>query len=299
MTSVTKRPAAGRLESLLGFLKHDPGNLRLIGDAAAAAFDAQDGDTVLTLLERHASLEPLPDDLLNLKALTLLNKQDYPGAGALFEDLRTRTPDDPVLKFNLAWAKSMKESWQEALDLLDDRTLSASPRAPSLKIHVMHHLALYDEALAAGEVLAQRFPGDQVLMGALATLALDAEKPDLARTYAMRAGKTAEGCAALGFLALGDHEDKRSLELFDEALAAQPASPRAWVGKGLGLLATGNAAEGSKAIDRGAELFGDHIGSWIASGWARFARGDNAGAIQDRKSTRLNSSHVRLSYAVF
>jgi tetratricopeptide (TPR) repeat protein len=291
MTSVTKRPAAGRLESLLGFLKHDPDNLHLIGDAASAAFDAGDGDTALQLLERYGALQPLPDELLNLKGLVALTERDYAGAAAVFEDLRARAPDDPVLKFNLAWAKSMMESWQEALELLDDRTLSASPRAPSLKIHVMHHLGLYDEALAAGEVLAQRFPGDQVLMGALATLALDAEKPDLARAYAALAGKTAEGCAALGFLALGDQQDERSLELFDEALAAQPANPRAWVGKGLGLLAAGNAVEGSKAIDRGAELFGDHIGSWIASGWARFARGDNAGARQSfERATAIDAN---------
>ena len=291
MTSATHRPAASRLESLLGFLKRDPGNLHLIGDAASAAFDAEDGDTALELLERYSSIQPLPDDLLNLKGLATMAKQDYAGAAAVFEELRTRAPEDPVLKFNLAWARSMMESWQEALDLLDDRTLSASPRAPSLKIHVMHHLDLYDEALAAGEVLAQRFPDDQALMGALATLALDAEKPDLGRAYAARAGKTAEGCAALGFLALGDQEDERSLALFDEALAAQPANPRAWVGKGLGLLAAGNAVEGSKAIDRGAELFGDHIGSWIASGWARFARGDNAGARQSfERATAIDAN---------
>lgn len=280
MNTTTKRPAANRLESLLGFLERDPENLHLIGDAASAALDAEDADTALQLLERYSSIQKLPDNLLNLTGLAAMAKQDYAGAAAIFEALRARAPDDPVLKFNLAWARSMMESWQEALELLDDQTLGASPRAPSLKIHVMHHLALYDEALAAGEALAQRFPGDQVLMGALATLALDAEKPDLARAYAALAGKTAEGCAALGFLALGDQEEKRSLELFDEALAAQPANPRAWVGKGLGLLAAGNAVEGSNAIDRGAELFGDHIGSWIASGWARFARGDNAGARQ-------------------
>lgn len=291
MTSATHRPAASRLESLLGFLKRDPGNLHLIGDAASAAFDAEDGDTALELLERYSSIQPLPDNLLNLKGLATMAKQDYAGAATVFEELRTRAPEDPVLKFNLAWARSMMESWQEALDLLDDRTLSASPRAPSLKIHVMHHLDLYDEALAAGEVLAQRFPDDQALMGALATLALDAEKPDLGRAYAARAGKTAEGCAALGFLALGDQEDERSLALFDEALAAQPANPRAWVGKGLGLLAAGNAVEGSKAIDRGAELFGDHIGSWIASGWARFARGDNAGARQSfERATAIDAN---------
>jgi tetratricopeptide (TPR) repeat protein len=139
-------------------------------------------------------------------------------------------------------------------------------------------LGLYDEALQEGELLSQRFPANEALMGALATLALDAEKADLARRYGARAGHNAEGRAALGILALGDHDVTGSRALFDEAIEAQPSNPRAWVGKGLNLLASGDAARGADAIDKGAELFGDHIGSWIASGWAHFAKGDVARA---------------------
>src|SRR3989442_11377819 len=40
-------------------------------------------------------------------------------------------------------------------------------------------------------------------------------------------------------------------------------------------------------------------GRRAGSGCGRYGAGDRARAAADRKSTRLNSSHVRISYAVF
>jgi Tfp pilus assembly protein PilF len=50
------------------------------------------------------------------------------------------------------------------------------------------------------------------------------------------------------------------------------------IGKGLGLLTRGDTADGVAAIDRGAELFRTHIGSWVAAGWAHFTAHDYAAA---------------------
>jgi tetratricopeptide (TPR) repeat protein len=276
----TQLPRSARVARLLTFVERDPANLSLIADAATAAFDEQAYDLASSLMERYKTLAPLPSPLKNLDGMTAMARQDYAGAAATFEQLRTEAGDNPALRFNLAWASAMMGAYAQALELLDDDVVGISPRAPALKIHAMHHLGMYDEALASGEHLAGRFPDNQALMGALATLALDAEKPDLAARYAERAGGNPEGRAALGFLALGNYETGRSLELFDDAIAQQPDSPRAWVGKGLGLLATGDARAGAEAIDRGAALFGDHIGSWIASGWAHFTRSDYVKARQ-------------------
>jgi len=278
----TNRSASGqpnpRLERMLQFLDRDPTNLGLLADAAAAAYDARDFDLAADLIKRHAAIGPLPSTLANLQALVAIAQQRFTDAAAILGDLRGQGHDDPALRFNLAWARAMTGAHREALDLLDDDTVAASPRAPALKILMMHHLGLYEDALACGKDLAERYPDNQALMGALATLALDAEETDLALSYAQRAGDNPEGCAALGTLALGDHDIGRSLELFEQALSAQPQNPRAWVGKGLALLASGDAPAATKAIDRGAELFEDHLGSWIASGWAHFVSGDYAGA---------------------
>jgi tetratricopeptide (TPR) repeat protein len=105
------------------------------------------------------------------------------------------------LRLNLAWALAMSDRFDEANMLLDDATLAASPRGPALKVHMLHHLGDLDEALRAGQELAALYPENQALMGALATLAMDAEATDLARAYAERAGTSADR---------GGREDHRS-----------------------------------------------------------------------------------------
>jgi tetratricopeptide (TPR) repeat protein len=266
------------LQRLLQYLESDPENLRLLSDAASAAVAEQDYGRAAELLDRFEKLAPLPSSLANLKGVVALGQHKYADATTIFKHLRKTAGDTPALKFNLAWALAMQGEYDEALELVDEDTLAASPRAPALKIHAMHHLGQYAEGLACGATLAARFPGNDELMGALATLALDAEKSELALHYSARAGDNAEGRAALGFLTLGDHDSPKSLALFEQALAAEPANPRAWVGKGLSLLAAGDARSAADAIDRGAALFGDHIGSWVASGWAHFVSGDNVRA---------------------
>ncbi len=267
-----------RLERLLRYLQSDPGNATLLADAAAAAFDARDFDQAAALLGRLAAIGPLAANMVNLAGLVALAQQRFGDAAAILEGLRAGGRDDAALRFNLAWAKAMTGQWQGALDLLSDEAVAASARGPSLKIQMMHHLDMLDEALACGAQLAERYPDNQALMGALATVALDAKNPDIALAYAQRAGEDGEGRAALGILTLGQYDTATSLALFDSALARQPRNPRAWVGKGLGLLAAGDAAAGAEAIDRGAELFREHLGSWIASGWAHFINGDYAKA---------------------
>ena len=49
--------------------------------------------------------------------------------------------------------------------------------------------------------------------------------------------------------------------------------PRALVGRGLGRLVCGQIESGAVDIEAGAFGFGDHIGSWIAAGWARLVDG--------------------------
>jgi tetratricopeptide (TPR) repeat protein len=269
---------SARLERLLGFIERDPNNLALLDDAAAQALDDGAPQIASDLLTRRAVIAPPPARILNLEGLAALAQQRHEDAARIFTALKEQGEQDPALRFNLAWALAMLNRYAEALALLDDAVIAASPRGPKLKIHMMHHLAQYDEALAEGARLAALYPSDTALLGALATLAMDAERADLALDYAKRAGDDPEGRAVIGMLALGEQDLKTSLAAFDAALARQPRSPRAWVGKGLGLLAGGDVAAGTEAIDRGAELFGDHIGSWIAAGWAHYTAGDIAKA---------------------
>jgi tetratricopeptide (TPR) repeat protein len=269
-------PPASRLQRLLGFLGHDPKNLRLIADAAQAAFDEGDPACAERLLERYDAIEPLPPALVNLRGMAALDAQRYEDAKTSFEALLAASPDEPELRFNLAWTKAMLRDWRGAEALLGDAVMAASPRAPQLRIQVLHHLGRLDDALAVGGRLAERFPDNRDLMGELATVAIDAEQLSLAEAYARRAGDQHDGLATLGMLTLNDDRVDASIALFRRALAADPRNARALLGEGLGLLAKGEPADATRAIDAAAGLFETHLGSWVAAGWAYFVKGDYA-----------------------
>ncbi len=253
-----------RLQRLIGFLDKDPANRSLLADAASLALDERKIDLASELVER------VPEDvasapLLNIRAVIALARGHFAQAIPLLERLRAGGADAAPIRFNLAWARMMLAEYTEANELLDDDAIAASPRGPVLKIQAMHHLGLYDEGLKIGRALAERYPDDKALMGALATLAMDAEDESLSLDYARRSGDNPEGLAALGMLALDKADTTTALAMFDRAIEAQQSTPRAWIGKGLGLMASGDNAAGAIALDRGAELFKDHLGSWIAS----------------------------------
>jgi tetratricopeptide (TPR) repeat protein len=62
--------------------------------------------------------------------------------------------------------------------------------------------------------------------------------------------------------------------MFERALEQNPGVPRAWIGLGLARMMTGDNAAAPADLDRGAEMFGTHLGSWIAAGWGYFVNGD-------------------------
>jgi tetratricopeptide (TPR) repeat protein len=277
MSPPTSKSPSPRLTRLLSYLNADPCNTRLIADAATAAFEDGTQDLAAQLIEQYASTAALPPAMVNLKGLIAIASGRYQNAIETFEELR-QADDAPALRFNLAWSHAMLDQYHEALILLDDDVLAISPRAPALKIQMMHHLELYDDAMALGKELAARYPENHTLLGSLSTLALDAENSDLAKQYASQAGDNPEAQVTLGVLALGEQDTTKSMAMFEKALAEQPENARAWVGKGLGLMATGDADAGSEALEKGAELFKDHLGSWVAAGWSHFVRGDFAKA---------------------
>ncbi len=269
-----------RLASLLGFLSSDPRNTRILSDAASAAVDAQEFELADELLERLTRENAMTPALLNLKGIAAIGRGRNQDANAIFARLLAEGSSDPALRFNLAWTNALLGDYHGAFELLDDATVAASARGPALKVQVMHHLGLLEEALAQADRMLERHPRDQDMIGALASLAIDAERPDLALRFAALAPESHESQAAIGILKLGSFDNAGAAAAFDRAIEKQPRNARAWMGKGLALQSRGELAAGSEAIDKGAELFDRHVGSWIAAGWARFAVGDFPGARQ-------------------
>lgn len=263
---------------MTGFLNHDPNNLKLIGDACAAALDARSPDIALQWLAHHEEIAPLPPTLLNLKGLAALQQDRFGDATAIFESLLVDATDDPGLRYNLAWARTMTGEHERALSLLDEATTTAIPAAAALKVQTLHRLGDMESALRHGIRLMRHHPDDTALMGALSLLAIDMRMPEQAQTWATQSQNTADGLSAMGTLSLQSGDMDQAMAFFERGLAVRPDSARNLLGKGLVLMAGGEASDAARYLDRSAESFGSHLGTWIAAGWAHFADGDHARA---------------------
>ena len=263
-----------RLKSLLRFLDQDPQNQALMADAAQAAFDAGDFPTASDLIARFEVEAPLAPSLRNLAGLIALRSGRFDEAAAAFMALLDDAPQDPALRFNMAWCKAMTGAWEDVISFLDDDVASSAPQAATLKVQALHHLGRPEDALAWGQSVAKQWPQDTPLMAALSVAAMDAEEFDLAGAYAAKAGDAHDALATLGMLQLNAYRSDEALGLFDRALEVRPDSARALLGKGLVVLNDGQPKLAAQYIDQCATEFGDHLGSWVASGWAYFVSGD-------------------------
>ncbi|MET0183124.1 MAG: tetratricopeptide repeat protein [Caulobacterales bacterium] len=265
---------AARLKSLLGYLESDPGNLSLLSDAAETALAAHDPKRTLELLEAYAAHAPLPPQERNLAGLAALQAQDYPAAVQHFEALLPANAEDVALRFNLAWSLAMTKNFERALELLDPATVEALPQAAMLHLQLLHNAGHLDEAAEASRAHILRHPTNEGLLAAASVLAIDLEDLDLARDCAIRSGEHPDALTTLGTLSLNDENPEAALEQFERALAKNPYTPRAWVGKGLAELLSGQGPQAARDIEHGAQMFDTHIGSWIAAGWAHVLSND-------------------------
>jgi tetratricopeptide (TPR) repeat protein len=261
-------------------LDHDPDNVRLITDAASAAFEEGQYDEAAALLGRHEQIAPLTFESLHLAGLIAMRRQDWEGAAACFARLMEAGQDTPAIRFNRAWSLAMAGKFDAALDLLDRASVESLPQAAQLLVQLLHDRGDFDTAAAQARHLFALHPGHRGLAAVTATLAIDIEDLELARRAAEQAGNHPDALTTLGTLALGEDDPKEAALLFAAALARAPSSPRALVGRGLVRLLDDDKVRAAADLDEGAELFGTHLGSWIAAGWAHFVAGDRAAARQ-------------------
>jgi len=273
-----------RLARLLSFLAQDPANKNLILDAAEAALDAHDPEQATAILARLDPADATEARPANLAGLVALREGRNADAVGIFTRL-LHQKSEAGPRLNLAWAYLLAGDYASTLATLDDQTLAFDALSLRLRVQALHHLGRLDEALALGDQLADAQIHDSVLFGALSQVALDANDSERGRAYAMLATDQPDGAATLGMLALGEGDVAAARSLFDKALAGQPGHARATIGRGL-LLLQSDATAAAVELERGAELFGSHLGSWIAAGWARFIAGDTAGARRDFERAR-------------
>jgi tetratricopeptide (TPR) repeat protein len=164
--------------------------------------------------------------------------------------------------------------FDRALALLDEKAVRLLPQAAMLSVQILHEQGDFESAEVRAREVIELHPDHEGVLAAVSVLALDVDDIELARHCAAKAGGHPDALTTLGTLALGNEQAADALALFERALQRNPNSPRALVGLGLARLLTDDPTQAAQDIDRGAELFRDHLGSWIAAGWAHFVKGD-------------------------
>jgi tetratricopeptide (TPR) repeat protein len=272
MTQATE--ANSRLSMYLGFLEHDPDNLSLLSDAAEAALLSEAPSITFDLLARYAGISPLTDRERNLAGLAAIRQQRFTEAADLFQDLVNRNPGNAPLQFNLAWSLAMSGRKDDALAILGNETVQALGQAAALRVQVLHDQGRFDEAAECARDLIATHPDHSGLLAVTSTLAMDVDDVDLARETALRAGPQPDALVTLGLLSLDADDIESARAKFSEALTKDPASARGWIGAGLVALADGDPAKATASLQKGAEIFSEHVGSWVATAWAQLLSGN-------------------------
>ena len=263
-----------QLERLIGYLEVDPENRALLRDCAQAALDANEAAMANDMFGKLKTLDDLSPADLNMSAIAAMRAGEPERAAETFSGLLEQQPDDPGLRFNLAWARALAKDFAGAQDLLTPDVVASLPQAAQLDITLLHNAGEFEQAAKRAKQSMAQHPDYPPLLAAVSVLAIDVDDEALARSCAQKAGDHPDALATLATLTLGDQEPGKARALFERSLAMNASSPRAWIGLGLTDLAEGKPAEAVGKLDKGAEMFGAHLGSWIAAGWAYLMAGD-------------------------
>lgn len=263
---VTQSPR-DRLDLLAGYLAADPDNLALLADCAEAALAADDTDAAADYYARSDALDPLMGAVANAAGVAAMRAGRLEQAEAWFERAVAEGEiPDPAVRFNIAWCRALGQDFAGAADMLDDDTIAALPQAAMLDMQIDHQLGRFEEAEAKLTSYLERFPDYGPLNAAASVLAMDLDRPELARAAAEKGGAHPDALATLGVLDLGESKLEQARAQLTQSLATRPHNPRAEIGLGLVELSEGNLADACARLDRGAQQLGSHLGSWIGAG---------------------------------
>ncbi|MEO1730525.1 MAG: hypothetical protein AAFR64_07280 [Pseudomonadota bacterium] len=267
---------------LRSFLESDPNNPSLLVDVAYAASEEGDFQFAVDCFVTLDGLKPLSGALANAAGIAALrtNRGDLAKKWHIAA-AGTDGVEDVALNFNVAYSLALSGDFDEALKYLGAEETGELPQAALLDLQIHHQLGKFQNAQIKMEAYLDKYPNYQPLHAAASVLAMDLDRPKLALEAALKAGDHPDALTTLGTLRLAENEVDDADAAFEKALATGDRNPRAQIGKGMVSLARGLYRDAAESMDAGASQFGDHLGSWIAAGWA-YALHDDLATARDR-----------------
>lgn len=283
---MNKQEVEARLERLLEYLDQDRDNLSLAADCANAALTLGRVGLAQEILAPFDTSDRLDMPSRNIAGIAAMRGGDQKTAQRHFTALLDQSPHDAAIRFNLAWSQALAGDHQAARETLGTVTDTDLPQAAMLDLQLDHHLGNFEAAEVKLTDYLSRFPDYAPLHAVASVLAMDLDQSDIARQCAEMGGDHPDALSTLGVLELGEQRLEAARELFLRSLESRPQNPRANIGFGLVELASGNSRAALSYLDLGANQFGDHLGSWLAAGWAHLLAGDRETA-RERFETAL------------
>lgn len=263
----------------LNFLQSDPTNLHLMGEAAELAHSLGKYEEAITLCDKGLSIAADSTRLVATKALSLLSTGNIEDAATLFAQLHAIEPNDPVIRYNLAYCLALQQKPEEALNLLGDAIehYEALPQMVHLHIRMLYDVEELEQAIDLCKQVIAINPADGKVHELLSSLYVDENDFAAAETHAALALQANPNFAlahtSMGTAALSNQDDLRAMQHFEQALQLNQNNGRAWLGKAMTLMMQNKLPEAEQSFNAAIEHIPQHLGTYQALAWCYITQG--------------------------
>lgn len=273
----------------LNFLQSDPNNLHLISEAAELAQSLGKLEEAIALCDKGLFLDANAPRLVSTKALSLLSSGHIDEALKLFERLNQQEPENPTIRYNLAYCLALKQSPSESLSLLSDALehYATLPHMVHLQIRMLYDLEELEQAIDIAKQVLEINPADGKVHELLSSLYVDNNDFASAETHAALALQSNPNLGlahtSMGTAALSKQDDLNALQHFDQALELNQKNGRAWLGKAMTLMMQNKLPEAEQSFNAAIEYMPGHLGTYQALAWCYISQGNLQKAEQTAK----------------
>lgn len=279
--------ARRRLDRLEGFLREDPANTTLLGDAFEVALQCGEWERARFHLTHGAALEPANVQWRLREANFLLARREYEPAIQLLRQLQSQASPGSELRRvtvqDLAFAEFQRGRYAECAELLRPLAEAGSARPPSgsfqqLWLRALHRTGQLEQAVQWATKAEQEGSLDAGAAGVASLIAFDLDDFATAQRWVdlARAGSSPpclEAAVARAGLALARQETRVAISAAEEALSLNPQEGRAWSIRAFAQLVAGGAPQAQASFAQAVRHMPQHTETWQGQGWCQLLLG--------------------------